>query len=93
MRLLAWLTVWLLAALGAGGSVFAQQAPPRSPAVPAPLELRFDIQRFVVEGNTLLPQAEAEGLVAPFAGRQRAFGDVQRALETLESAYRLRGFS
>jgi len=93
MRSRRWLRYWVLAAIGAGQGAFAQQAPPQSPAVPAPLELRFDIQRFVVEGNTLLPQAEAEGLVARFAGRQRDFGDVQRALETLESAYRTRGFS
>lgn len=83
----------LLAALAAGQGALAQQLPAQRPAVPAPLDLRFDIERFVIEGNTLLPQAEAEGLVARFAGRQRDFGDVQRALETLESAYRERGFS
>ena len=93
MRTLGWLPYGLLAALGAAQYAFAQQSPPQPSAVPAPLELRFDIQRFVVEGNTLLPQAEVEQLVARFAGRQREFGDVQRALEALESAYRVRGFS
>ena len=39
---------------------------------------RFDIQRFVVEGNTILPQAEVEQIVAPFAGSARDFGDVQQ---------------
>jgi hemolysin activation/secretion protein len=54
---------------------------------------RFDIARFEVDGNTLLPPQELAALLAPFAGRQRDFGDVQRALEALEGAYRARGFS
>jgi hemolysin activation/secretion protein len=54
---------------------------------------RFDIQRFVVEGNTILPQAEVEQIVAPFAGSARDFGDVQRALEALQDTYHDRGYS
>jgi hemolysin activation/secretion protein len=54
---------------------------------------RFDIARFEVDGNTLLPPQELAALLAPFAGRQRDFGDVQRALEALEGAYHARGFS
>jgi len=54
---------------------------------------RFDIERFNVEGNTLLPAPELESLLAPFAGKQREYGDVQRALEALELRYRERGFS
>jgi len=61
--------------------------------VPAPVALRFDIERYVVEGNSLLPPDEVDRLVAPFRGRQRDFGDVQRALEALEGAYRARGFA
>ena len=59
----------------------------------APEAPRFDIQRFVVEGNTILPQDEVERIVAPFAGKARDFGDVQRALEALEVAYHDRGYS
>ena len=54
---------------------------------------RFDIQRFIIEGNTLIPQQEAEALVAPHAGPQRDFGDVQRALEALQEAYVALGYS
>jgi hemolysin activation/secretion protein len=61
--------------------------------VPAPLELRFDIQRYVVEGNTLLTADELARLTSPFAGSRRDFGDVQRALEALENAYRARGYA
>jgi hemolysin activation/secretion protein len=58
-----------------------------------PIELRFDISRYSVEGNSLLPAAEIERIVQPFTGRQRDFGDVHRALEALENAYRVRGYN
>jgi len=73
-----------VAALLAPLIVSAQQTP-----VPAP---KFDIVRFVVSGNTLLPAEEVEGAVAPFTGQQKDFGDIQRALEALEHAYRNRGY-
>ncbi len=55
-------------------------------------DVRFDIDRFEIRGNTLLPPGEAEALVAPFTGKGRVYGDIQKALEALESAYRARGF-
>lgn len=55
--------------------------------------IRFQISRFEVSGNTLLPAAEVERAVAPFAGPNRDFGDVQRALEALEEAYHARGYN
>jgi hemolysin activation/secretion protein len=55
--------------------------------------IRFDINRFDVQGNTLLPATEVARVVAPHTGRQRDFGDVQRALEALEAAYRAAGYS
>lgn len=54
---------------------------------------RFDIARFQVEGNSLLQADFVERLLAPFAGKQRDFGDVQRALDALEDAYRKRGYN
>lgn len=54
---------------------------------------RFEITRFQVEGNTLLPAATVDSLLVPFAGKNRDFGDVQRALETLEAEYHKRGFN
>jgi hemolysin activation/secretion protein len=56
-------------------------------------EVRFEIARFDVSGNTLLPAGEVERAVAPFAGRDRDFGDVQRALEALEELYHARGYT
>jgi hemolysin activation/secretion protein len=55
--------------------------------------LRFEITRFDVSGNTLLSAGEVERAVAPFAGANRDFGDVQRALEALEELYHQRGYN
>lgn len=66
------------------GAVYAQEAP-----IPAP---RFEIARFDVTGNTLLPADVVERAVAPFTGKNKDFADIQRALETLELAYRERGY-
>jgi hemolysin activation/secretion protein len=55
--------------------------------------VRFDITRFDVGGNTLLPASEVARTVAPFAGPNRDFGDVQRALEALEALYHERGYN
>jgi hemolysin activation/secretion protein len=54
---------------------------------------QFDIVRFQIEGNTLLPEAEVQRAVAPLAGPKRVYGDIQKALEALERAYRAAGFS
>lgn len=58
----------------------------------AETDARFDIVRFQVDGNSLLPQAKVEELVTPFVGRRKVYGDIQRALESLEGEYRRRGF-
>ena len=57
-----------------------------------PVSLRFDISAYRVEGNTLLKEKKIQSVLAPYKGKQRDFGDVQRALEALESAYRQAGF-
>jgi hemolysin activation/secretion protein len=59
---------------------------------PADATVRFEISRFEVAGNTLLPPAEVERTVSPFAGRGRDFGDVQQALEALEALYHEHGY-
>ncbi|TAK66791.1 MAG: ShlB/FhaC/HecB family hemolysin secretion/activation protein [Betaproteobacteria bacterium] len=53
----------------------------------------FDIVRFQIEGNTLLPEAEVQRVVAPLLGLKRVYGDIQKALEALEGAYRRAGYS
>ena len=82
----------LLAALSVAPHVLAQ-APVDPGAVQTPVELRFDIARYRVDGNTLLPAEEVERIVSAYTGKGRDFGDVQRALEALQEAYRERGYS
>ena len=54
---------------------------------------RFDIDRFTIEGNTLLKPDEIEDALKPFIGRHREYGDVQGAIEALKQCYSIRGFS
>ena len=54
---------------------------------------RFPIERFQIEGSRILTAQELESLVAPYLGPQREYGDIQRALEAIEYAYRERGYS
>jgi len=58
-------------------------------AIPAP---KFEIQRFEVVGDTLLGADAVQRLVTPYTGKDKDFSDVQRALESLEKAYRELGY-
>jgi hemolysin activation/secretion protein len=76
-------TVWVSAvvALGLGW------------AIPATAQdAGFDIARFQVDGNSILSVERIDGLVAPFVGKRRVYGDVQKALEALENEYRTLGY-
>ncbi|WP_342119452.1 ShlB/FhaC/HecB family hemolysin secretion/activation protein [Pseudoduganella sp. OTU4001] len=55
--------------------------------------IRFEISRFDVRGNTLLPAAEVERVLAPFRGRERDFGHVAQAQDALTAAYQAAGYS
>lgn len=78
---------WLFAAATLSAASLAAQPAP-SGGSPT-----FAISRYQVEGNNLLPEAQVERLMAPFAGPGRGFGDVRRAVEALQQAYRDRGFN
>lgn len=69
---------WLFAA----APVYAQVETPK-----------FSVERFDVKGNTLLPQVAIENAVQPFLGKEREYGDLQRALEAIELLYRTAGYS
>lgn len=63
--------------------------------MPSPAEerpLRFEIRAYRVSGSTLLGAAEIQALVAPFSGRERDFGDIQKALQALRDAYSRMGY-
>lgn len=69
---------------------------PSAPAGIAPVapiaSPKFEIRRYVLEGNTLLAQERIDQVLAPFIGPGRDFGDVQRALEALQGAYQTVGY-
>lgn len=56
-------------------------------------EVHFTITRFQVEGNTLLPPAEVDRRLAGLAGPDRAYGDIQAAVQALQDAYRQAGYT
>ena len=70
-----------------------QSRPPIAAPAKPPAPPRFAIQRFLVEGNSLLAQGELDRILAPFSGKDRDFGDIQRALEALQDAYTSRGYN
>jgi hemolysin activation/secretion protein len=79
--------------------VVAKPAPPPPPPPPPAAEPppyvpppRFDIVRFEMVGSSLLTAAQMDQLVAPYIGKNKDFSDIQRALETLEQAYRDLGY-
>jgi len=84
-------TRYLLAAffLGCGFQVIAQDAAPNN----SPEIVQFEINRYQVEGNTLLPNESLGEMLAPFTGSNRDFGDVQRAVEALENEYHRQGYT
>ncbi|WP_265213596.1 ShlB/FhaC/HecB family hemolysin secretion/activation protein [Herbaspirillum lusitanum] len=59
---------------------------------PAPGSLRFEINRFAIAGNTLLPAADVDAAVAPFTGKDRDFSDVKGALVALKAVYQAHGY-
>lgn len=52
----------------------------------------FDVYEYVVEGNTVLPNAVVERAVAPFMGPGRRFADLEQARAALEKAYQNAGY-
>lgn len=60
--------------------------------IAAPAEVKFDVMEFVVEGNTVLPQAIVEQTLQPFMGPGRSFKDVDAAREALEKAFQDAGY-
>ena len=88
-----WVCLLLIAAGLPGTAIAADAAGESSPRVAAEVSLRFDILKYEVQGNTLFKAEQVLALVTPFTGKQRDFGDVQRAVEALEEAYRAAGYS
>lgn len=55
-------------------------------------ELSFAVKRYVLEGNTLLPEAQLAQLLQPFTGPAVSFSTLQDAITALEAYYASTGF-
>ena len=74
----------------APGVTTVTTAPDGTAAAAGPL--KFLIERYVVRGNTLLKPDVISRVLVRYAGAQKDFGDVQRALEALQVAYQDAGY-
>lgn len=73
-------------------ALFTQPAPAQTAAATARAEIRFDINAFVVAGDTVLGAAAIERAVYAFLGPQRTAADAEGARKALEKAYQDAGF-
>jgi hemolysin activation/secretion protein len=88
------LAVWLVALSLIGPSmVFAQPAASPPAAAGAPVEPRFRIARYQVEGATLVPLPALQAAVAPFTGEGRRFSDIELAQEAVREVYARAGIT
>ena len=81
----------LLAQAGPAASTPTAPAPDIVPVEPV-APPKFEIQRYRLEGNTLLRREAIDRALAPYIGQGKDFGDVQRALEALQGAYQRAGY-
>lgn len=65
---------------------------PAGPSAAQAQGARFAISAFVVEGNTLLPDAVVNGTLVAFVGKERGIDDINAAAEALRKAYDAAGF-
>jgi hemolysin activation/secretion protein len=68
------------------------ETPEKSPIPRAVDELRFDLQRIIVEGATRYPPNEIEPLFTDLVGRRVGLTEIRDAAERLEQRYRDDGF-
>lgn len=54
---------------------------------------RFEIQKYRVDGNTILSAEKVATLLIAGTGKERDFGDIQLTIERLEQAYKDRGYT
>ena len=82
------------ALLAQGGSASSKPAAPAADIAPAEpvAPPKFEIQRYQLEGNTLLRRETIDRVLTPYTGKEKDFGDVQRALEALQGAYQQAGY-
>ncbi len=78
----------LMGGVTCAAQVYGQTAPTAAGAAPH----SFDVNEFVVRGNTTLPSVEIEKAVYPFEGPGRSLADVNAARDALQKVYQDRGY-
>jgi hemolysin activation/secretion protein len=76
----------MLLLLSPGANLLAQES-----AVSA-RPTQFDVSRFVIDGNTLLPAELIDSTLVPYTGLQRGIADLKAAAATLQETYRHAGY-
>lgn len=84
-RPLAWLIAMALAWPVAGHAQQSGAAPSEPPA-------RFDVNEYLVRGNTLLEAVDIEQAVEPFLGPGRSLDDVHAARDAIQKIYQAKGY-
>lgn len=69
-------------------AAYAQQAP----QAPAQAPSKFDVNEYLVRGNTVLDSVDIESIVEPFLGPDRSMDDVHGARDALQKAYQDKGY-
>nr|WKF56250.1 Outer membrane protein assembly factor BamA [Paraburkholderia busanensis] len=80
----------LIGGLGFAASAHAEDVPAAPRAQSAPQT--FDLNEFIVRGNTTLPSLEIEKAVYPFEGPGKTLADVNAARDALQKVYQDRGY-
>lgn len=56
-------------------------------------EVRFTVNSFTLEGVSLLPESEIQGVLKPWLGKEIGFEDLQNACDAIQEYYRKKGFT
>ncbi|WP_323120582.1 ShlB/FhaC/HecB family hemolysin secretion/activation protein [Burkholderia alba] len=83
-----WACVLLVGGLSLAAGARAQEAAPAAASAPR----SFDINEFIVRGNTTLQSLDIEKAVYPFEGPGRTLDDVNAARDALQKVYQEKGY-
>lgn len=71
----------------------APQAVPAAPAAPGRAdEMQFQIRAFLIQGVSLIPEAEVQRALLPWLGRPIRFSDLEKAKQAIADLYQRHGW-
>ncbi|WP_266157151.1 ShlB/FhaC/HecB family hemolysin secretion/activation protein [Dyella silvatica] len=78
--------------LGVPGLAGAQNAPAAAASPSAEAPATFEVNEYLVRGNTLLDALDIESTVEPFLGPGRSLNEVHAARDALQKVYQAKGY-